>query len=69
MLLLPQAAPGEAEGICKRLQCILTDAPHEGLPPVHACFGLACAPDDPATVPGLLRVAEERLEQVRSQGS
>lgn len=63
MLLLPQATPEEAAGACRRLDGLLRNEAHEGLPAVHACFGLAWVPGDEPAVPALLRRAEERLEQ------
>ncbi len=63
MMLLPQASAAQAREACKRLRRLLADPPHDGPPRVHACFGLASAPVDVATARGLLRQAEERLEQ------
>jgi GGDEF domain-containing protein len=69
MLLLPQSSADQAQEACNRMRRLLTDAPHGGLPAVHACFGLASAPTDVSTVQGLLRRAEERLEQETGDGS
>jgi GGDEF domain-containing protein len=63
MLLLPQSSTEQAREACKRMRNLLADPPHDDLPRVHACFGLASAPSDVSTVQGLLRRAEERLEQ------
>ncbi len=62
MLLLPQSSADQAQDACKRMRNLLADPPHDDLPRVHACFGTASAPADVATVQGLLRRAEERLE-------
>ncbi|MFO0929008.1 MAG: diguanylate cyclase [Gemmataceae bacterium] len=62
LLLLPQAEAAQAVGAARRLRRVLSDPPHD-LPAVHACFGLASVPVDAASVPGLLRRAEDRLEQ------
>jgi diguanylate cyclase (GGDEF)-like protein len=68
MLLLPQASADQAQEACNRMRRLLSDAPHGDLPAVHACFGLASAPTDVSTVQGLLRRAEERLEQEMGEG-
>jgi diguanylate cyclase (GGDEF)-like protein len=70
MLLLPQSSSEQAKEACRRMRNLLADPPHDDLPRVHACFGLASAPSDVATVQGLLRRAEERLEhEVGSESS
>jgi GGDEF domain-containing protein len=68
MLLLPQASADQAQQACNRMRLLLTDAPHGDLPAVHACMGLASAPTEVSTVQGLLRRAEERLEQEMGEG-
>jgi diguanylate cyclase (GGDEF)-like protein len=67
MLLLPQATTAEALGACNRLRGVLAHPPHAELPPIHACFGIASLPGDTPSVQGLLRRAEERLEQERGE--
>ncbi len=62
MLLLPQSSAEQAQEACKRMRSLLADPPHDDLPRVHACFGMASSPAEVATAPGLLRRAEERLE-------
>jgi GGDEF domain-containing protein len=63
MLLLPHSTVEQAQEACKRMRTLLARPPHDDLPVLHACFGLASAPVDASTVQGLLRRAEERLEQ------
>src|SRR5262249_30499755 len=65
MLLLPQAAVAEALGACRRLSAVLSHAPHDGLPAVHACFGLASVPGDQPSIQALPRRAEERPDRAR----
>jgi GGDEF domain-containing protein len=65
MLLLPRVGPAEAAAACRRLDGLLRHPAHEGLPAVHACFGLAGVPEDLPSVQVLLRRAEERLDQSR----
>jgi diguanylate cyclase (GGDEF)-like protein len=62
IVLLPQSSTEQARDACKRMRGMLADPPHDDLPRVHACLGLASAPADVSTVQGLLRRAEERLE-------
>ena len=69
MLLLPGAAAVNAVGACRRLQSVLEAPPaveEAPLPPVQACFGLAAFSPSSATVKGLLRQAEERLERAKA---
>jgi hypothetical protein len=68
MLLLPQAGLGEAVAACGRLGGLLAHAPHGDVPAAHARFGVAAAPNDPASVTGLLARAEERLARARGPG-
>jgi diguanylate cyclase (GGDEF)-like protein len=68
MVLLPQAEAAEALGACHRLGAVLSHASHEGLPAVHACFGLASVPSDQPSLQALLRRAEERLDRAREKG-
>jgi GGDEF domain-containing protein len=63
MLVLPQCSAGQAEAACRRLRTLLASPPHDDLPPTQACFGLASVPADRPSVQGLLRCAEERLQQ------
>jgi diguanylate cyclase (GGDEF)-like protein len=67
MLVLPRATAEEAAGACQRLQMVLEHPPHDELPGVHACFGTASVPADLPSVQGLLRRAEERLDQARGR--
>ena len=69
MLLLPQSSEVEARGACQRLGGLLAHPPHADLPALHACFGLASVQGDLLSVQGLLRRAEERLEQARVEES
>lgn len=62
LMVLPQAEVAQAAGAARRLRRVLADPPHD-LPPLHAHFGLASVPADVASVPGLLRRAEDRLER------
>ena len=48
---------------------MLSHASHEGLPAVHACFGLASVPSDQPSIQALLRRAEERLDRARENGN
>jgi GGDEF domain-containing protein len=63
MLLLPQSSAEQAEAACHRMRTLLASPPHADLPPVHVCFGLASVPADRPSVQGLLRCAEERMQQ------
>jgi diguanylate cyclase (GGDEF)-like protein len=69
ILLLPQASEQQARGACARLGALLNHPPHPDLPALHACFGLASVPTDVPSVQGLLRRAEERLEQARAEAA
>jgi GGDEF domain-containing protein len=69
MLLLPQSSADQAEAACRRLRTLLAAPPHADLPPVHTCFGLASVPADRPSVQGLLRCAEERLQEARGEES
>jgi diguanylate cyclase (GGDEF)-like protein len=67
MLLLPRAAEPEVAGACRRLRTVLEQpatAPGP-IPPLRAYFGVASVAPGATTVPGLLRRAEEQLEQAK----
>jgi GGDEF domain-containing protein len=66
LMVLPQTTGPQALGACQRLRQVLGDPPHPR-GGVHACFALAVASGKGASVPGLLRAAEERLERAREQ--
>jgi GGDEF domain-containing protein len=66
MLLLPRAGSGEVEGACRRLRAVLEQPAGTGpFPPLHAYFGVASVGPNVTTLPGLLRRAEEQLEQAK----
>jgi GGDEF domain-containing protein len=65
LMILPQTTPRQAAGACQRLRDVLAHPPHDQAT-VHACFGLASLPEDLASVPALLRRAEERLDRARA---
>jgi GGDEF domain-containing protein len=67
LMVLPQITTQQAVGACQRLRGVLAHSPHD-LAAVHACFGLASLPADQASVPALLRRAEERLDRARASG-
>jgi diguanylate cyclase (GGDEF)-like protein len=68
MLLLPRAGSAEAAGACRRLRAVLEPPAGSGpFPPLHACFGVAGLTPQIATVQGLLRRAEERLERAKAE--
>jgi GGDEF domain-containing protein len=67
MLLLPQSSSAQAQEACKRMRGLLADPPHDDLPRIHACFGLASVSSGAATVQGVLRRAEESLEHEMSE--
>jgi diguanylate cyclase (GGDEF)-like protein len=72
LLLLPRTAAAGAAGCCRRLKGVLEEPPAlaEGaLPPLHASFGVAAFSEESASVKGLLRQAEERLEQAKGAGN
>jgi GGDEF domain-containing protein len=66
LMVLPQTTGEQAAGACRRLSKVLAHLPHP-LPGVHACFALAEAAGKGASLPGLLRQVEERLERARGQ--
>ncbi len=68
LLLLPQTTEAGAAGCCRRLAAHLRP-PADGTgpsPPLHACFGVAAFAPDASTTQGLLRRAEESLEEART---
>jgi diguanylate cyclase (GGDEF)-like protein len=65
VMVLPQTSSRHAIGACTRLRDVLARPPHT-LGAVHACFGLASLPEEQASVPALLRRAEERLDRARA---
>jgi GGDEF domain-containing protein len=68
MMVLPQTTEAGAAGCCCRLEAHLRP-PADGTgprPPLHACFGIAAFTQDLSTPQGLLRRAEENLEQARA---
>jgi GGDEF domain-containing protein len=68
MMLLPQTTEAGAAGCCRRLEAHLRP-PADGTgppPPLHASFGIAAFAPDLSTAAGLLRQAEESLEQARA---
>jgi diguanylate cyclase (GGDEF)-like protein len=68
MLLLPHASAEQAAGACRRLRQVLEHRSHEGFAPLHVRFGTASVPTDEASVPTLLRRAEERLQRAVEAG-
>jgi GGDEF domain-containing protein len=66
LLLLPSTSEAGAVAFCGRLRDALCDAPPGTAPPVVAAFGITSSAAD-LTPKGLLRRAEERLEQARSK--
>jgi diguanylate cyclase (GGDEF)-like protein len=68
MMLLPQTTEAGAAGCCRRLEVHLRP-PADGTgppPPLHTCFGVAAFAPDMSTTQGLLRRAEESLEEART---
>ncbi len=65
LMVLPQTTPTQAAGACRRLGDVLAHPPHDRAA-VHACFGLASLPPEQASVPALLRRAEEHLDRARN---
>lgn len=67
LMLLPQTTSEQAMRACRRLRLVLEDPAH-GSGGVRACMALAEAGAG-ATVSGVLRRAEERLQKAREQGA
>jgi hypothetical protein len=67
MLLLPNTPSPGALHCCRRIQVRLEKGlPADGLPPLHATFGVVSLSAEVNSVKGLLRRAEERLEQAKA---
>lgn len=67
LMVLPQTTTEQAKGACQRLRRVLADPPHAA-GRVHARLALAEAAGQDATVPALLRRAEENLQRAREGG-
>jgi GGDEF domain-containing protein len=68
MLLLTGAGEAGATAFCRRLERALRQAAEGEGVPLTACFGVAACSSPSATPQGLLRRAEERLEEARGAG-
>jgi hypothetical protein len=67
LMVLPQTTQEQALGACRRLREVLARLP--GAPPgVQPCLALVQMAGEEASVPGLLRRAEERLDRARGTG-
>jgi GGDEF domain-containing protein len=63
MMVLPRVDETEAVSCCRRLKALLAHPGQAAVPPMHTHFGLASFSADVSTVQGLLRRAEDALEQ------
>lgn len=67
MMVLPQTTAEQARGACARLARLMSHPPHAA-PGVRPCFALADVKGRQASVPALLRRAEELLDQAKVGG-
>lgn len=69
IMVLPQTTAAQAEVACFRLGRVLTHPPHPTPAAIRPCFALADVKGKRASLPAVLREAEERLESAKAGAS